>query len=635
MEFTQVKRNMDKVRYANISVRVTDDFMRAVERNADHQLLYESDKAQVSRTIPARELWHQMIAGAHGHAEPGLIFWDTVKRWSTSEYDGMEVATTNPCSEIPLEPYGNCNLSNINLSQFVLHEFTARACINWPDLERAARYTTRFLDNLIDYNADKHPLPPQREASLRGRRIGVGFTGLADMLIKLGLRYDTPAAIEFTDAMFDRIKNIVYDESANLAGEKGPFPAFDRDRHLQGAFISTLHTDTLSRIQEHGLRNVALLTVPPVGSGAVLAGTTSGIEPIFALSYTRRSESLSQKDFQVYHPLVAAYMKRFHLQDETRLPPIFVTAHHIRPEMRVRMQAAIQKHIDHSISSTVNLPEHATFEDVERIYFLAWQAGLKGITVYREGSREGILVTADTAKPKATPAALLDTVTAIARQAVPSIDIQDSTDPAEQIEATVRALAALASQQPEQLQLIGDGDNLLRHRPERLDGATYRVPTGFGTAFITITEIDGEPFEVFARLGKAGSDAEADAEGFGRLCSTLLRLRGRGTGTQRLELIAEQLEGIGGSRWHGFGANRVRSLPDAIAVALRKHLAGGQAAHDHSSTVEAASTHEKPPAETGLPSIASNGNFCPRCQQRSMVAKGGCIECRLCGFREC
>jgi ribonucleoside-diphosphate reductase alpha chain len=304
MDFVKVKRNLDKVRFANISVRVSDAFMQAVETDGTWELVFESEKAEVHKTIRARELWSELIKGARDYAEPGLIFWDTTKRWSTSEYNGMQVFTTNPCSEIPLEPYGVCDLANVCLSKFVAEEFTSQARVDWEPLEQALRYGARLLDNVLDYNTDKHPLTQQKEASLKSRRIGVGFTALGDMLIKLGLRYDSDEAAAFVDQLFNRIKNVVYDESVTLAQEKGVFPAYDAEKHLAGRFLSTLQPHVCERIRRHGLRNVALLTVPPVGSGAALAGVTSGIEPIFDLTYVRLSESLSQHTFKVYHPLV-------------------------------------------------------------------------------------------------------------------------------------------------------------------------------------------------------------------------------------------------------------------------------------------------------------------------------------------
>jgi ribonucleoside-diphosphate reductase alpha chain len=613
LEFTRVKRNLDKVRYANISVRVFDDFMRSVERDGDYELRYETDKVSVRRTIRSRELWKELITGARESAEPGVIFWDTIKRWSTSEYNGMGVVTTNPCSEIPLEPYGNCNLSNINLAQFVLDEFSERSRIDWQALERACRYTVRFLDNVLDYNASKHPLPEQREASLRSRRIGVGFTGMGDMLVKLGLRYDTTEAIEFTDEMFERIKNVVYDESANLAVEKGTFPAFDGEQHLRGAFLQTLHPGVLARIREVGLRNVALLTVPPVGSGAALAGTTSGIEPIFDLSYTRRSESLSQGEFRVYHQLVREYMDRFGLRDESELPETFITAHQIRPEMRVRMQAAIQKHIDHSISSTVNLPEHATFEEVEQIYFLAWKLGLKGITVYREGSREGVLITEAKTQQRSQ-----------GTMAVPA------AEPARGVLTT-------------------------RPRPKVTQGRTERIETPRGRAYVTVNEDEYGPCEVFVE------SLDVEAEAIGRLASVCLR-----SGVDPREVI-EQLWRVASrevalDRTTDGTVVRVSTIAQAVALALGRALYGEGFRpdkefpralslpepqprarqerlrfHDSEPPVAAPARAVAGGPGNGTGSAAAHISFvgvCPDCGD-SLAYENGCATCRSCGYSRC
>ena len=214
------------------------------------------------------------------------------------------------------------------------------------------------------------------------------------MLIKLNLKYDSPQSVKMVDKLFERIKNICYDESSNLAVEKGPAPAFIAEKHLSRPFVQRLEHSVKEKIASQGIRNSCVLTVPPVGSGAILAGTTSGIEPIFALSYVRKSKSLTGAEFKVYHPLVQQYIKRFQLKNgEADLPETFVTAHSIKPDFRVQMQGTIQRHIDSSISSTVNIPKDATVQDVKDIYVKAWKAGCKGITVYREGAREGILLT--------------------------------------------------------------------------------------------------------------------------------------------------------------------------------------------------------------------------------------------------
>ncbi|SRR5579884_1095525 len=628
LEFTRIKRNLDRVRYANISVRVSDALMRAVERDDDWVLRFDNDRAQVRRTIKARALWRELIYGATHHAEPGVIFWDTVKRWSTSEYNGMGVITTNPCSEVPLEPYGVCDLGNVNLGEFVVDEFTPQARVDWPRLEHALRLATRFLDNVLDYNAEKHPLPAQREASLYSRRIGVGFTGLGDMLCKLRLRYDTEEAVTFVDRMFERIKNIVYDESVNLAIEKGTFPGYDGDRHLRGAFIQTLDPTVVERIREHGLRNVALLTVPPVGSGASLAGTTSGIEPIFDLGYTRRSESLSQETFTVYHPLVRAYMERFGVGEE-ELPDYFVTAHEIKPEMRVRMQAAIQKHIDHAISSTVNLPADTSEERVGEIYFHAWKMGCKGITVYRAGSRENILTARKDRSAKAA--------------AVPG--------------SPAPAPAPAAEPAPK---------GQTRPRPKVTTGRTERIETPRGRIYVTINEDDQGVCEVFVQ----SLDVEADA--VGRLASLALR-----TGADPRDVIEQlwrvQSREVAIDRSGDGTVVRVTTIAQGVALALGRALYGpgfrpdqvfpmadrlpvprlgnghanGGAGPDRPTDADAAddpppdagsrgarSASSAAPLEEEQQPLLTFAGICPDCGN-SLVYENGCSHCRFCGYSKC
>ncbi len=581
LDFIEIKNDPErrKVQYANISVRVTDEFMKAVERDDDFLLRYENPVVgRFEKTVRAKEIWERLVKNAWASAEPGVIFWDNVKRDSTTEYNNIEVITTNPCSEIPLEPYGCCCLGNVNLSQFTLDDFTPNARVDWPNLEKALRYATRFLDNVLDYNADRHPLPAQKTASLHSRRIGVGFTGFGDMLIRLGLKYDTEEAIAFTDQLFERIKHIVYDESTELAVEKGPFPAFDCDRHLQSAFIQRLDPSLIQKIKTNGLRNAALLTVPPVGSGSVLAGCTSGIEPIFSLSYVRKSKSLSKGEFEVSHPLVREYMEKTNLTSIKELPETFVTAHEIEPLMRVRMQATIQKHIDHALSSTVNLPKDISPEAVGDIYFEAWRAGCKGITVYREGSREGILLTTEEAKTQKE-----------------------------------REKPARASLVP-------------RPRPRVTKGKTYRMKTELGTVFITVNEDEEGIFEVFVQgLGKSGTSAAAFTEAIGRLISLALR-----SGVKPSAII-DQMNLIRGSRpVVQEDGTVVFSVPDAIAKAIGEYLKGGE------QLTLLAEVKPKPPQASG-----ANGHdakrdveLCPSCGGVLMFTNG-CYICSDCGFSEC
>jgi ribonucleoside-diphosphate reductase alpha chain len=508
IDFINVKRDLKRVNYANISVKITDDFMRAVETDGDFLLHFKNEKVEVNRTVRAREVWKSLIKGAWQSAEPGVLFWDAIKRESTTEYNGMEVQGVNPCSEQTLESYGCCCLGSVNLSAFVKDPFTERASIDWDSLTRAAQYGVRFLDNVLDYNAERHPLLQQKEASLHSRRIGVGITGLGDMLIKLGLKYDDDSTIEFVDHLFERIKNVFYDYSTDLAKEKGSFPAFDATKHIAQPFISRLDEKVKEKIMTQGIRNAAVTTIPPVGSGSILAGTSSGVEPVFALFYTRRSKSLSEGEFKVFHPLVNEYMAATGARDEGQLPNYFVTAHQIKPEKRVKMQATIQKHIDTAISSTVNLPEDITPEEVEKIYLLAWRMGCKGITVYREGSREGILETEKVSKKtEAKPAASFE-------------------------------------------------------RPKVMEGRTLKLKLPQGSIYLTANLIGGEIKEVFVTLGKSGADENADAAALGRLISLYLQHGGD------IKSVISTLKGIKGKYVSWDEGTQLQSIPDAIAKAL-------------------------------------------------------------------
>ncbi len=578
LDFIEIKNDPErrKVQYANISVRVTDEFMRAVERDEEFLLRYENERiGRFEKRVRAREIWEKLVKNAWASAEPGVIFWDTVKRESTTEYNNMEVITTNPCSEIPLEAYGACCLGNLNLSKFVLDSFASTARVDWANLEKALRYAVRFLDDVLDYNADKHPLPAQREASLRSRRIGVGFTGFGDMLIKLNLKYDSDEALVFTDKLFERIKHIVYDESTELAVEKGTFPAFDCEKHLRSAFIKRLDAGLIEKIKKNGLRNAALLTVPPVGSGSVLAGCSSGIEPIFSLSYVRKSKSLSKGEFEVSHPLVREYMEKMGLSNIQELPKTFVTAHEIEPIMRVRMQATIQKHIDHAISSTVNLAKDVFPETIGDIYFEAWKAGCKGITVYREGSREGILLTKEEAKESEKP---------------------------------------------------GRATLVPRPRPRVAKGKTYRMKTELGTVFITVNEDEEGIFEVFVQgLGKSGTSTAAFTEAIGRLISLALR-----SGVKPSAII-DQLSLIRGSRpVVQEDGTVVFSVPDAIAKALAEYLKGGE------QLTLLQEVKPRPPqlTEANGHDAKRDVELCPSCGG-VLIFTNGCYICSDCGFSEC
>ncbi|MGH7884600.1 MAG: adenosylcobalamin-dependent ribonucleoside-diphosphate reductase [Thermodesulfobacteriota bacterium] len=614
IDFLDIKNDAarTKVQFANISVKVNNEFMKAVENDTDYELRFKSKKTDIKKIVRARDIWNKLVKSAWSSAEPGLIFWDTVKEYSPTEYNGMEVNGVNPCSEQALEDYGNCCLGNVNLSMFVDNAFEDNASIDWEQLERAFKYSVRFLDNILDYNMQKHPLEFQTNASTHSRRIGVGFTGFGDMLSKLNIKYDTSQAVDFTEKMFEHIKNIVYEASSDLAKEKGSFPALELNTHLASPFLKTVDSRVIDKIKEQGLRNACILTVPPVGSGSVLAGTTSGIEPMFAKSYFRRSESLSKGEFKVYHPLVEEYMQKYGLENEKDLPDTFVTSHTIKPELRVRMQAAIQKHIDSCISSTVNLPSDITLEEVEKIYFLSWKLGCKGVTVYREGSREGILITED---------AKIDEV-----KEQKSSSTRDDGMPTTHPNLT-------SSPHPSIIPEVKP-----TKRPQLLSGFTEVIKTGYGNLYVTVNTYDNKPFEVFVQIGKSGYTTMADAEATGRLVSLALR-----SGINVKEVV-EQLEGIGGSSPVFSEGKLVMSIPDAIATVLRKHFLSEKktlrkAEESSSETIEFKSAGDKNTKAASSGKHINSSDIvlesCPDCGSRALAFESGCVTCRSCAYSKC
>jgi len=581
LDFIRVKRNLRNVRYANISLRITDEFMHAVEKDTDFTLWYDSPKTgRFEKKVRARELWNEIISSARDWAEPGLIFWDNVVRGSPSEYNGMNVITTNPCAEQPLQAYGACDLGHVNLPMFVAGSYTEQAEIDWPTLEKAIRYGVRFLDNVLTYNMDKHPLPEQAQASRESRRIGLGFTGLADMLIRLRVKYDTQAALDFVDKLMEKMKYIAYDESTEIAKEKGSFGLFDADKHLTMPFIQGLNAETREKIKRNGLRNVAILTIAPVGSGSALVGTSSGIEPVFAFSYTRRSESLSQEYFKVYHPIVAQYMAQSRIEREDDLPDFFVPAHKIKPEFRVTMQSVVQKHIDSSISSTVNLPEDVSVEQVEKIYFQGWKSGCKGITVYREGSREGILITDE--KEKENKKARGESVAVEARE---------------------------------------------WSRPKTMTGdtITYRMPNG--AIYITVNSDASSPREVFVNMGRSGSDDKSYTEALGRLASMYLQQGGD------VKNVIKSLKGIQGRNGTWDHGVQLLSVPDAIAKALEMVINKTHQAVINEDVVKPKQAQVTTAQTTDGKQVGLMD--CPKCSEHTLVSENGCDHCQSCGYSRC
>ena len=395
-----------------------EDFDLAIKQSGDFLLYFDSDCTnEVRELVKARTIWDQFIEGNYKTAEPGLIFWTTMSKYSPSNYVERPIICTNPCGEVPLEDGGACNLGSINLSRFVENGYENGASINWDQLAETSMILTRFLDNVVSWNESLNALDKQKKAAAETRRLGLGVMGVADMLNQLGIGYDSDEAVELMNKVMDYITNACYQASASLAVEKGPSPIYNEKKYMQCPFIQeSLSENTRLAIKEKGLRNIAIMSIAPTGSisnivlsyqinGKNYIGVSGGVEPIFATYYNRRSESFGNKTFKVFHSTIQAYIDKMSLNDKIQqaqsieeieeiLPHFLVrTAHKIDSKKRVVIQGAIQKYIDHSISSTINLAEDVEPEVISDIYFDAWKEKLKGVTVYREGSRHPILST--------------------------------------------------------------------------------------------------------------------------------------------------------------------------------------------------------------------------------------------------
>lgn len=392
LEFVAAKSDPQRTRiqHANVSLRVSDDFFRALDADGDLRLWFRTPRETVQRQIPARRVWEALVEAAWASAEPGLLFWDTVRREATAQYGGLEVEGVNVCGEVPMEPYGACNLGSVNVGAFVVDPFRPHARVDWAALEEAVALAVRFLDDVVSVGAPRHPLPAQRRASERSRRVGLGVMGLADALAMLGVPYGSEPSIRWVEECLRRVRDAAYAASTELAREKGAFPVFDARHHERSPFVQRLPPELRRGLRRWGLRNAALLAIAPTGSISLLAGVSSGIEPIFGLRYTRLVGGQRQS---TEHPLIKLYRERTGKED-----PDWPTAHQIDPLERVRLQAAAQRYVDQSISSTVNLPASASRDVVGQVYRSAWELGCKGITVFREGSRVPVLES-----PEASP----------------------------------------------------------------------------------------------------------------------------------------------------------------------------------------------------------------------------------------
>ncbi|MFP4178686.1 MAG: adenosylcobalamin-dependent ribonucleoside-diphosphate reductase [Spirochaetaceae bacterium] len=600
LEFVQSKRKMGQITNANISVGITDDFMKAVKEDGDWVLGFpdtsdpEYDtkwngdigewkrlgkKVVAYKQVKARDVWDSIIESAWASAEPGIFFVDRYNAMSNSWYYAV-INCTNPCGEQGLPPWGVCNLGALNLACFV-----KEGKVDWENLGKTVRYAVRFLDDVIDntpYFFDENERQQKSE-----RRIGLGSMGLAEMLINLKIRYGSSESEEFLQELYKFIAEQAYTASADYAAEKGSFSSFDADKYLQSGFMQQMDKGIREKIEKQGIRNVTLLTQAPTGTTGTMVGTSTGIEPYYFWEWERKGRMGTHTErVDVYDRWKRAN------EEETRLPDYFVTAMDLTPEEHVRVQAAIQKWVDSSISKTSNMPNHYTLEQTKELYELMYDLGCKGGTIYRDGSRDEQVLNLK----------------------------KESEEEAESKKATV---------EPEKLRP--------RVRPTTLHGITYRKHTPIGTAYITVN-YDGinkeEPFEIFINVAKVGSDVAADAEGLGRLISYILRMPSPLTPAERAENVIAQLRSIGSGRQRGFGKNRVMSLPDAIAQAIDEHMGRD---HDEGYTYPELPDEEEEleKKQFSLSFHEPTADICPVCGNATFMFVEGCKKCHSCGHSEC
>lgn len=644
VDFITVKQTMGQVTNANLSVCVSNSFMKAVKEDLDWDLVFpdttdpeyneiwdgDLDKWKAEgrsvihyRTVKARDVWHTIIESAWKSAEPGVVFMEYYNQMSNSWYFNP-IICTNPCGEQGLPGWGVCNLSAVNLSKFYDEE---NHDVDWQELATTTRYSVRFLDNVID----KTPYHfPENEANQKlERRVGLGTMGLAELMIKLNIRYGSPESLEFLDKLYGFMAREAYLASAEIAGEKGSFQAFDTEKYLLSGFMKNItetYPEVGAAIREHGMRNVTVITQAPTGSTGTMVGTSTGIEPYFAFKYYRQSRLGFDEQFV---PIAQEWLEAHPGED---LPDYFVTSMDLSAKDHIRAQAAIQRWVDSSISKTANCPSDFTVEETAELYEMAFDLGCKGVTIYRDGSRDVQVLQTDNKDAK-KDAPLSET---------PQTDVQEG-EPAVPVSPIV---AASPAPQPN----ANVVDKQYKKRPQILRGATYKINTPFGMAYITINDLEGTPAEIFLNVGKAGSDVFAMAEALGRVCSLFLRYGDHG---EKVELLIKHLKGIGGSGAIGFGANRVESIADAVAKALETHVLNNTQ-DDHISapiaaTLELEDFNEALNAELQAVNATGNGHgghsthnhatasrdLCPSCGSASLVNVEGCKTCSNCGYSRC
>lgn len=576
----------------NISVAITDEFMKALKEGKEYWLRAQpgwhkpgGGKYQGGERIKkmsAKKVFETIVKAAWQTGDPGVLWIDRVNESPANPVPSMgPIEATNPCGEQPLYPYEACNLGSINLAKMIKGKE-----IDWEKLKETVVLAVRFLDDIIDVNP--FPFEEIRRNVLANRRIGLGVMGWADLLFQLRIPYDSSEAIGLARRIMRFINRWAWKTSEDLAKEKGAFPNFSRSIYRKGK----------------PRRNATVTTIAPTGSISILAGCSSGIEPVFALAYTHQANGRvlhfvnpfflkAVRRYQEGEKILAAVKKEGRLPAEgvpKGLKQVFKTAHEIHWRWHIRTQAAFQKYTDNAVSKTINFPNETPPEEIKKAYLYSYRAGCRGITVFRDGCKgEQVLISGTKKEEKEKPSS---------------------------------------------------EESPVKPRPQVVRGFTYRIVTPVGTAFVTINHNGrtDQPLEVFVNVGKVGSDVAADAEAIGRLISLCLRISSPGLSPRQVaELIVDQLEGIGGGGSVGFGKERVRSLADGIAKVIRKHLINGEEKrlekNHHVSLVGQQTTFSH--LEEREKGSVVNRDLCPRCGNASLVYEEGCSRCLTCGFSKC
>lgn len=583
MAFIECKRDLNELTNFNISVALTDKFMEALEGDEEYDLLNPRDNS-VWGKLRARDVFDKIVDNAWFHGDPGIVFIDRINKYAPVPSMGP-IEATNPCGEQPLEPYGSCNLGSINLAKMVA-EKNGDFQVDYEKLRKTVRIAVRFLDNVID--ANKYPLRQIEEVSKRLRRIGLGVMGFSDMLIKLGVAYDSNDAVRLAEDLMNFINTEAWNMSRELGEKRGSFSAFNES--------------VLVAKGEKTVRNSSISTIAPTGTISIITNCSSGIEPLFAVSYIRENilggdttlvevnplfEKIAKQRGFYSEDLMKKIAQKGSIQEIMEVPEdvrrVFVTSHDISPEWHLKIQAAFQKYVDNAVSKTVNFGHDATKEDVYKAYMLAYDLGCKGVTIYRDGCRDKQVLNIAGTK-----------------------DLQKKNG--NELEQLVNQPVV----------------PIIKKRPQVLEGKTIKIGTGEGDLFVTINQDEeGVPFELFATMGKSGGFSAAQTEAIGRLISLCFR-----SGIEPMQII-RQLKGIRGSKPIGFGENRVLSSPDAIAKALEIYLRPPlDLEFDQDDHVKLPIvSDEEVPKETQY-------QICSECGG-TVEHESGCSVCHDCGYSEC